>query len=61
MWRISARANGTYIEMGILEASPDTITLFDLHRRKAWTLRNRGINNRLAIQTWELWPQTCSI
>ena len=51
----------TYIEMGILKASPDAIALFDLHRRKPWALRDCSINNRLAVQTRELWPQTCSV
>jgi hypothetical protein len=49
----------TYVEMGIPEASPDQIALFDFHRRKTRALRDRSINSRLTIQPGELGPQTC--
>lgn len=48
---------GAYVEMSILEASPDTIACFDLDRRKAGSLRNLGINDGFSPQTRELRSQ----
>jgi hypothetical protein len=57
--KIRTRKISTYVEMGIPEATPDEITLLDIHRRKTRALGNRGINSCLTIQTGELGPQTC--
>jgi hypothetical protein len=48
----------TYVEVGILDASPNKITLFYLQRRKAWALGDSNVNCSPTIQTSELGSQT---